>query len=260
MHTFTKEQIEIEVKRNHLIESNYDVNQIKECCYLARTSERFFDLTNQEAKRIDLDGNDYFVLRPNNSVVCKTFEKFNIPNNVLARVILTGHYFSLGIAPVCTYADPGFSGYLGIVLTNTSKNYLIIKIHEPLVKIEFSYISGESRPYEGQHGGDLEVWPYRKHLIATKEQLINKGIIENSLSELKRVYGDDVAETIYELRTTKKYIAAFVTLCAVVPLFLVWGINYKFNMNSPHLSALIGIATGVVGNIIFFLVLKMFKK
>jgi dCTP deaminase len=58
--------------------------------------------------------------QPGHRVVLITHEELEIPPNIIARIINKGSLFSIGLSPVCTYADPGFTGNLGVVTPNTS--------------------------------------------------------------------------------------------------------------------------------------------
>ena len=169
MSTINKDEILRLIRINSLITRNFDELRIKEACYEASTSYDFFEITEKEAKKVTVADGDCFILRPNNQVVCVTKEYFDIPKNMIARVFLVGHYFSLGIAPVSTYADPGFKGRLGIVLTNTSKNYIKISPNEQIAKIEFATMSAPS--HEGSVGhmaGKSQHGLFEANLLRTK--------------------------------------------------------------------------------------------
>lgn len=248
--TIIKDEIKSLVKSHDLITKEYKKERIKEACYLSHTSNEFFEIKNN-TKLIKINNDEYFILKPNNSVVCKTAESFKLPTNMIARVLLTGHYFSIGIAPINTYADPGFDGHLGIVLTNTSKNYIKILPNEPLVKIEFSYINGHSDPYVGQHGADLKTWPLRSDLILTSEELLKNSIDINSISEAKEVHGVAIASMIESLQESRKSLYRFTALAAILPMGLLWGIQENFDLNSPYVGVGIGILTGLIVNYLY---------
>ena len=93
------------------------------------------------------------LLKPKQTLVVITMESLRLPANVLGRILTKGVLFSIGILPVNTYADPGFSGRLGLVLHNLSNSYIRITPGDPIAKIEFSRLQNAvHRPYEGQHG------------------------------------------------------------------------------------------------------------
>ena len=252
MATLNKQAILERLDNKEIIKENYDLSRIKEVCYEARTSNDFFELVNHEAKKIYIPNGDFYVLRPNCQVVCVTKEYFDIPLNLIGRVLLVGHFFSLGIAPVNTYADPGFKGRLGIVLSNTSSDYIKIETNNPIVKIEFSTLLQPSEEgYVGQHGGDLHTWPYRKDLIATEEDLRIKKIDTNGDEEIERVYGTLLKNTIKSVEKSKRFFVYSTAVSASLPLLILWGISSKWNLASPFLSAIIAVITGLISNMIF---------
>ena len=253
--TIDKSKIVKLVKKNTLITKGFREDGLKEACYLSHTSNEFFEIKD-DSRLVNVSNDNYFILKPNNSVVCKTAERFQIPTNMIARVLLTGHYFSIGISPVNTYADPGFDGHLGIILTNTSKNYIKIYPNVALAKIEFAYINGESDPYVGQHGGDLTTWPLRNDLILSEGELSDKNIDVNSISEVKEVHGLAIANMIDDLQKSRKYLYIFTAICAALPIIIIWGIQSSFDLSSPFLSAIVGVGSGLIANYIFKLSTK----
>ncbi len=261
MSTLIRKNIEERVEKGQLITNNYNSNQIKEACYEAVISNDFFKISNMSAMLEHIENGDYYILRPNNQVVCITKEYFEIPLDLIARVLLVGHYFSLGIAPVNTYADPGFKGRLGIVLTNTSSNYLKIIPGEPIVKIEFSsFTESCENGYVGQHGGEVKIWPFRHDLIVNNKDFKIKNIDPGSDSELEMIYGATLKNTINEAKKTKLYFFVSVLISTMLPLLVIWGIQEKFGLTSPVFGAIISIVTGIVSNILFHLFIKSFSR
>lgn len=252
MSTLNQQAIISRIKNKEIIKENYDLGRIKEVCYEARTSNDFFELVNHEARKIFINDGDYYVLRPNCQVVCVTKEYFDMPLDLIGRVLLVGHFFSLGIAPVNTYADPGFKGRLGIVLSNTSSDYIKIETNKPIAKIEFSTLLQPSEDgYVGQHGGNVEIWPYRKDLIATDEELKLKNIDTNGDAEIERIYGTLLKKTIISVRRSKIIFLISTAVSSLLPLVIMWGISSQWNPASPFLAAIVGLLTGIASNIIF---------
>ncbi len=261
MSTLIRKNIEERVCRGQLITDNFDSKQIKEACYQAVISNDFFKITKSATQHQHITDDDYYVLRPNNQVVCITKEYFDIPLDLIARVLLVGHYFSLGIAPVNTYADPGFKGRLGIVLTNTSSNYLKIKPGEPIVKIEFSSLTELcEKGYIGQHGSEVKIWPFRNDLIVSDQDLQTKNIDPKSNNELEMVYGATLTNTISEAKKTKVYFSISVLISTILPLLLIWGLQENYGLSSPVLGAIISVVTGIIANFIFHYSIKFFSR
>lgn len=253
MSTLNRELIIEKVNSINLINrQNYDETRIKQACYEARVSNDFFEIVNDHAVKRIINDDQAYILRPNNQVVCVTKEYFNIPENMIARIVLKGDYFSLGIAPVNTYADPGFKGRLGIVLSNTSRNYIKLKPGDALTKIEFSTLTANcTEGYVGQHGGDVTTWPVREDLIVSDEELKNLNINKNSNDEIKKIYGDTLAKNIADLHKTKRDFVISAIISTALPLITIWCVYEKWDIASPILSTAIGLLTGLASNYIY---------
>src|SRR5262249_11293192 len=146
---------------------------------------------SRNAIRHELGGpSEYVLLKPRQFVCVITLESLRLPANILGRILTKGQLFSVGVIPVNTYADPGFEGNLGIVLTNISNNYLKIKQNDPIAKIEFSKLRQPvEKPYVGQHGYQTKIWPIPVDMILTEAEILADPRIKNPLEELERVSG-----------------------------------------------------------------------
>jgi dCTP deaminase len=261
MSTMNKSKIKELVNKKTLIRSGFVESKIKESCYEASSSNDFFEITSTGTNKIKINNGDNYILRPNNQVVCVTKEYFDIPLNAIARVFLVGHYFALGIAPVNTYADPGFKGRLGIIFSNTSKNYIKIAPNDRIVKIEFATMQEPSEEaYVGQHGGDVSTWPFRADLVADMKYLNSKNIDPNSPSEIEKVYGVLVKQTIFRAKHFPWQLGSSTLIASILPLALMWGIKDNWNFSSPSLTMGIGVITGIIANTIFFYMTKRFER
>jgi dCTP deaminase len=110
-----------------LITQNFDHTNIRQACYELRASDIFYETySSHDDKRAPVDTSGY-ILRPSSYVTVIVLETIDLPNDVLARVLAKGQLFSIGSVPVNTYADPGFSGRLGITLFNASHRHLVIQ-------------------------------------------------------------------------------------------------------------------------------------
>lgn len=257
MSTMNKSKIKELTAAGKLINRHFDETKIKEACYEASASNDFFEITAEGAKKVIISDGEHFVLRPNNQVVCVTREYFDIPLDVIARIFLVGHYFALGIAPVNTYADPGFKGRLGIILSNTSRNYLKISPNERIAKIEFDTMQEPSEEgYVGQHGGEVTTWPFRHDLVADAAFLSQKGIKLDSKGEIEKIYGKVLMKTIFGTRHFYKFLGVATLVSTITPLIAIWGLSGHWDFSSPIVSFGIGVITGIVANAIFYLVSK----
>jgi dCTP deaminase len=91
-----------------------DKNRIGAACYELRMGSVYYDLTEAD-RRIEVGDGEKILIKPGHRVVLITLERLVVPPDILARVVSKGSLFTVGLSPVCTYADPGFQGNLGIV-------------------------------------------------------------------------------------------------------------------------------------------------
>src|SRR5262249_35543113 len=139
-------------------------DQLGPACYELRMGSIYYDLTEAD-RRIDVGPSGTVLVKPGHRVVLITQEELMVPNDVIARVVNKGSLFSVGLSPVCTYADPGFSGNIGIVTQNISDKYIELPVGESIAKVDFSRLGrAVRRPYQGQHGFQTKIWPIKHHL------------------------------------------------------------------------------------------------
>jgi dCTP deaminase len=119
---------------------NGNKSLVGSACYELRMGNIYYDLTEDD-RRFDANSNGTILVKPGHRVVLITKEQLKIPNNIVARITSKGSLFSIGLSPVSTYADPGFSGNLGIVTQNFSDKYIDLPIGEPIAKVDFSLLS-----------------------------------------------------------------------------------------------------------------------
>lgn len=172
-----------------------------------------------------------------------------MPTDVLTRVISKGSLFSVGLTPVATYADPGFSGNLGIVTQNISDKYIILPKLEPIAKADFTRLTGAvNRPYRGQHGFGTQIWPIKHQLQKTHAQVVGDSRVGTEKEEGYRLLPQATANVLRKLERrqflTDAGILVLVTLNAV-SLFMV-GTQFITNLQ------------GLVTNLLASLIVGMF--
>lgn len=161
--TLSDKEIAVEIEAQKLIR-NADPAMIEGACYQLRMGTVYYDLS-EGGKRIALAQGQAVLIKPGHRVALITAEELAVPTDVLARVVSKGSLFSVGLSPVATYADPGFTGNMGIVTQNISDKYIELPQLEPLAKVDFTKLSSAaSKPYQGQHGFQLGIWPIKAHL------------------------------------------------------------------------------------------------
>ncbi len=236
--------VDIERVSNMLFASNYESSNAKQSHYECVIGEEIVWPRKPEATRKQkLSEGESFYLRPSDTVIVVTRERFRIPDDCVARFLLKGKYFTIGIAPVNTYADPGFVGEMGIVLSNISQNYLRFSRGDIVAKVEFEKLPRSvASPYSGQHGYGTKIWLVAAEFIATEEELKRNGIQSRSVCEIERSYGERVAELKEQLNYYTKIIWWQLAIVAMVMVILLWVFK--------DLGAGVAIICGIAANVI----------
>jgi dCTP deaminase len=228
-----------------LISKNFSTEQVKQACYELRAGDVYYDLTEGRS-RYALHAGECILIKPRHMTVIITHEELTIPWDIVGRILSKGSFFSLGLTPVNTYADPGFSGRLGIVTFNSSANYLRIPIGTPLAKIEFSRLQEPvQKPYSGQHGFQTSIWPIRDDLIASPSQLAGDSRMkQDELDELVTQYGELFGRVVRRVfRYERRVLILAAVLLAANALFL-WALEGT----KIHVTALT-VTVGVLSNL-----------
>ena len=229
-----------------LITEEFNERNIKQACYELRASNIYYDVANSDRK-IEIDDSDYILIKPKQLVVIIALETLELPNDILGRILTKGKLFSVGLLPVNTYADPGFSGKLGIVFCNLSNNYLKIKPKEAIAKIEFTKLENPvDRAYSGQHGYSAEIWPIPREMILTLEEIESDHRIKTPSEEIKLAYGKDIGNVIDRVFNFEKKLI-FASICYLTfTLILICSLQ-----STSWLTNTVSVLIGVVSNIIF---------
>ncbi|ESX16691.1 hypothetical protein X766_21770 [Mesorhizobium sp. LSJC255A00] len=170
MKTLADHEIEAAIQRGELVLGAERSNCIG-ACYELRLGNVYYDLTDGE-KRFTIPPGGTALIKPGHRVVLITHERLSLGNDMFARIVSKGSLFSIGLSAVATYADPGFTGQIGIVTQNISDKYIVLPSLERIAKVDFSSLeTAASRPYRGQHGFDTEIWPIKHHLQKTRDEL-----------------------------------------------------------------------------------------
>jgi len=235
-----------------LIVENFEPKSIRQACYELRASDIFYEVAKETAdSRVCVSKDTGYILAPKCYVTAVVLESIALPTNVLGRILTKGHLFALGIVPVNTYADPGFSGRLGITLCNLSNRYVRIPYGEPIAKIEFSILpQAVKNPYSGQHGYESQIWPKRVDLLCHEKELRQAGMIGSAIDELRRSHGPEVAWMAGKLDFYSRWIWIQVAITLVV-LFLVLALM-------DRLPLVVSVGAGVASNLFCSLVLNQF--
>ncbi len=98
----------------------YDLRAANEFKIFTNVNSAIADPKNFDSKAfVDFTG-DVCIIPPNSFILARTMEKMIMPRNVVADFITKSTYARVGVATVCTPAEPGWVGYLTLEFANTS--------------------------------------------------------------------------------------------------------------------------------------------
>jgi dCTP deaminase len=156
----TDREIRLEVQHGNLISEGFVEANLHGCTYEFTVGEIAYryDYEEKNSRQERAQSHSLF---PFESVAIVTAEKVQVDKQHFLFLYSKGSLFSLGLVPVCTGADPGFSGHLGITITNLSARPVVLPVGTRLVKGVFFRLSEEvEKHYVGQHGDATMDWPY----------------------------------------------------------------------------------------------------
>jgi deoxycytidine triphosphate deaminase len=151
---------DVDIRRGGFISQEFDESSLRGCTYEFRVSELAYryDYENRFSRQ---EKSNNHLINPFETVTVITKERVNMGRSHFLSLYSKGFLFSLGIVPVCTGADPGFEGRLGISLTNMSGRPVVLPVDTKFVKGTFHQMTRPAeRPYAGQHGDASVSWPY----------------------------------------------------------------------------------------------------
>jgi dCTP deaminase len=246
--TLSDEDIKEYCGNGKLIISNFTDANIKQACYELRASNTYYDLADGNRK-YQLEQGEYILIKPKQLIVIITMESLELPKDMLGRILTKGKLFSIGLLPVNTYADPGFTGELGIVLYNLSNSYIKVKPGEAIAKIEFSKLFNDvKRSYNGQHGYQTGIWPIPTDMILTQDEIDSDQRIKSESDELELTYGKVIGRITKRIFKFERYL---VLATIVYLLFSILLIAYLSIKDSTSLSIVISMIVGVISNALF---------
>jgi dCTP deaminase len=183
---------------------NGDRTKVAGACYELRLGNVYYDLTESE-KPISVPPGGTILIKPGHRVVLITHEELALPTDVLARIVSKGSLFSVGLSSVATYADPGFSGNLGIVTQNISDKYIVLPPLEPIAKVEFARLTGPAiNPYDGQHGFKTQIWPIKHQLQKSHADFAYDRRVGTEKEEAYKLLPQATADVLRQLEWRQK--------------------------------------------------------
>jgi dCTP deaminase len=219
---------------------NGDSAQLGPACYELRTGRIYYDLT-EGARRFDVGEGGKILIKPGHRVVLITQEELIVPPYMIARIISKGSLFSIGLSPVCTYADPGFPGNLGVVTQNISDKYIELPVGESIAKVDFSRLSKPvDRPYQGQHGYQTEIWPIKYHLQKTHAEVSGDPRVDSEKVEAYKLLPQATANLLRSMEKRQRFIDVAIIAAVFINAVLLCAISTKA----------IDTIVGILGNLI----------
>lgn len=250
MNTLTDGEIDAEVSNGRLIK-NGDLRQLTGACYELRMGNVYYDLTESD-RPIEVAHGQGILIKPGHRVVLITHEELDVPDDILARVVSKGSLFSIGLSPVATYADPGFSGQMGIVTQNISDRYILLPQLESIAKADFTKLSGNvNHPYRGQHGYQTQIWPIKHHLQKSHAEVADDPRVDSEKIEAYRIMPKATANILKGLEQRQRLVDGAILLAVVLNAAAVFLVQGKFIDN---VAGLVGnlVASAIVALVVFY--------
>jgi dCTP deaminase len=192
--------IRTHVKNGLLISDGFNEDNLGGCCYEFRAGPIAYRY-NYEQKSTRQEKTDLHMIYPFETMTIITMEKVLLDAKHFLFLFSKGSMFSLGVVPVCTGADPGFSGHLGITLTNISARPIRVPAGTRLIKGWFSRLtSPATKLYTGQHGDATMNWPYPNQFHADDFDL------KEYSKHLSRFLPAPIVAAVHVSRTVAKYL------------------------------------------------------
>lgn len=249
----TDEDILTEVRSGLLIETGFSAANIKQACYELRAGNVYYDLTGGNERIVLRNTNDYILIKPHQLVAIITEESLQLPPDILGRILMKGRLFSVGLQPINTYADPGFAGRLGIVIYNSSPNYIRVEQKDAIAKIEFERLHKPVRtPYRGQHGYQTEIWPISQHMVMSQDDARRDPRVGTLGEELGLTFGKDVGNLIDRIFRFERRLILVALSYILIALVVVVYAQSTDNRLSTVVAIALGLVTNIVSSVLIF--------
>lgn len=227
MSTLTDGEIRAEIDANRLIR-DVELKGLAGACYELRMGNVYYDLS-ENSRRFELGPKEKALIKPGHRVVLITAEELDIPNDILVRVVSKGSLFSIGLSPVATYADPGFSGNLGIVTENLSDKYIELPQGQAIAKADFTRLSGAVvKSYEGQHGFHTGIWPIKAQLQKTYAEVKGDERVKSEREEALALLPSATRTIIRRVEQTQWWIVFWLVMAIIFNAGAIFAIQYQW--------------------------------
>jgi dCTP deaminase len=248
--TLSDVDIRAHIARGELVR-NSTPTQVGPACYELRMGTVYYDLTEGD-RRIDASASGTVLIKPGHRVVLISLEELVVPDNMIARVSSKGSLFSVGLSAVSTYADPGFSGNIGVVTQNLSDKYIELPVGESIAKVDFSFLSSSSaKPYRGQHGFQTQIWPIRHQLQKSHGEVKQDSRVESEEAEAFKILPLATSTALRRIQKRETITNIALLLAVLVNGLVLAAVSTKF-FDTVAAIAINLVSTAIVGAIMFF--------
>ncbi len=162
-------------------------------------------------KRIFLRNQHSITLKPGEYILGRTYEEFEIPNDLAGKITTRSSYSRIGLETsfTCDLINPGWRGHVPLELKNNSKNSIKIYPYLPLVQIfliplskpvDFNYSDKKvfKSKYMNDDGGPSYWW--RDDLVSLLYSKVHQHqISEEFASEIVNRFKETDSDGVYRL-------------------------------------------------------------
>jgi len=152
MVVLVKGDIEKLIKQDPPLIENHKLDCIKSATYNLRIGEEY--IKNGSFNKLNETKNPYLEIPQHDVVIVSTYEKINMPTNLVARFGIRLSFVMKGLVLANEpQIDPGYRGRLFCILYNLSDEPIIVRYKEPFATIEFQETKSDAPAYEDRYQG-----------------------------------------------------------------------------------------------------------
>jgi dCTP deaminase len=162
--------IEEELKKGEFSITPYDKSSLQPSSYDLHLGSKFiiFDnhdidvidvkVKNNNFRTIDVSEKGFFMIHPNNFVLCSTIERVKIPKYLCGRIEGKSSIGRLGLIVHVTagYIDPGFDGTLTLEMFNLSSVPIKVYPNIKIAQLSLSLLKTPSKKSYGEYGNKYQ--------------------------------------------------------------------------------------------------------
>jgi dCTP deaminase len=120
--------------------------------YDVRLDNEIVGIDPGEIPRMRMENHGCFEMPPRSMVLASTIETFDLPHNILMRVMDKSSLVRRGLTVQNTMADPGWRGFLTLEIENKARKPIFLYPGQPIAQVVFELLDEYTdRPYEGKY-------------------------------------------------------------------------------------------------------------